>query len=242
MTVRPTFNQRLTAHPLTVPLSALTLVALLWWIGPLAYPLRLFTTIVHELAHGLAALLSGGDFVAFRIAPDGSGLAYTRGGLRALIIPAGYLGTALIGALLVRLSRHLSAARWTLAAVGLLTSLLTARYALPVLFTTDVLYGALTLLSGIGFGLGLVWAARRFSQHWTHWLLTVLGSWLGLSSIEDLLTLLSISVAPFDPALRSDAMAMAEISGIPAVVWALLWLAIGVYAVGWALFGRLRSR
>ena len=49
-------------------------------------------TLVHELSHGLAALLTGGRFVQFTITPDASGLATSAGGWRWLIIPAGYLG------------------------------------------------------------------------------------------------------------------------------------------------------
>ena len=36
------------------------LIAWLPWLGPLAFPFRLLSTLVHELSHGLAALATGG--------------------------------------------------------------------------------------------------------------------------------------------------------------------------------------
>ncbi|MEM9488253.1 MAG: M50 family metallopeptidase, partial [Myxococcota bacterium] len=42
----------------------------------IAYPLLLISTMVHELGHGVAALLSGGSFAKFVMFPDGSGMAY----------------------------------------------------------------------------------------------------------------------------------------------------------------------
>ena len=49
-------------------------------------------TLVHELGHGLAAILTGGSFLYFEVFPNGGGLAHTSGGLRFVVIPAGYLG------------------------------------------------------------------------------------------------------------------------------------------------------
>ena len=50
--------------------------------GFVAYPLMLFSTLVHELGHGLTALLMGGSFKQMVIFSDGSGVA-THGGLGA---------------------------------------------------------------------------------------------------------------------------------------------------------------
>jgi hypothetical protein len=66
----------------------------------LLWPLNLFAVLIHELMHGLAAIVSGGQFTRFEMYTHG-GVAYTRGGRRALILPAGYVGTALFGAVLL---------------------------------------------------------------------------------------------------------------------------------------------
>lgn len=66
----------------------------------LLWPLNLFAVLIHELMHGLAAILSGGRFQRFEMSGSG-GVAYTVGGRRAFILPAGYVGTAIFGALLL---------------------------------------------------------------------------------------------------------------------------------------------
>jgi hypothetical protein len=231
---------RFTAHPLFAPLTAALAVILLYVSGPPAYPLRLFTTLIHELAHGTAALLSGGEFSAFQIAPDGSGLAYTRGGISWLIVPAGYVGTALTAALLIRAGRRPQWSRPLMTAVGAVSTVLTLRFALPTLLT-DPASGLLTLISGVGGGALLIWGARRLSETWAHWVLTLLGLWLAWSSLEDLLVLLALSTTYAGLQLRSDAVAMAELTGLPPVIWAVVWAALAVWLVGRALLGRLRT-
>ena len=64
-------------------------------------PLRLFVTFVHETAHGLTGILTGGVFLHFQVYPNGAGVAYTAGGNRFLILQAGYVGAALFGGVLL---------------------------------------------------------------------------------------------------------------------------------------------
>lgn len=92
----------------------------LWQFSPLValvYPLRLFVTSVHELGHGLAAIVTGGEFVRFEVQSNGAGLAYSRGGIREIIIAAGYVGTAIFGAVLLFTSNRVR--RPEMVAVGL---------------------------------------------------------------------------------------------------------------------------
>lgn len=79
--------------------------------GFVAYPLMLFSTLVHELGHGLTALLMGGSFKQMVIFSDGSGVA-THGGLgsdaavaRALVSAGGLVGPAVVAALAFALAR-----------------------------------------------------------------------------------------------------------------------------------------
>jgi hypothetical protein len=72
----------------------------------LLYPIRLFVSLVHELGHGMAAILSGGSFEKFEVFSNGAGLATTRGGNPLLILPAGYLGAAFFGATLLILANR----------------------------------------------------------------------------------------------------------------------------------------
>ena len=66
-----------------------------WYV---AYPLVLLSTYVHEIAHGLAAALVGGQFDSLVIHADGSGVASTSGNSGrfafAFVAGAGLVGPA----------------------------------------------------------------------------------------------------------------------------------------------------
>lgn len=66
----------------------------------IAYPLLLISTAIHELGHGVAAELSGGDFVKFMMWSNGSGVAYhtSDGGdlARAFVSAGGLCGPAVL--------------------------------------------------------------------------------------------------------------------------------------------------
>ncbi|WP_428310236.1 M50 family metallopeptidase [Hydrocarboniphaga sp.] len=120
-------------HHKTSPLQALlaaTALTLALYLIPhaqlLAWPLILISTVVHELGHGLSALLLGGRFVALYVWPDASGRAlyiadFGRIG-HALVAAGGLLGPSLLASALFAAGRHPQSARRALgiAAVVLL--------------------------------------------------------------------------------------------------------------------------
>lgn len=90
-------------------LAVALLASLLLWNLPhgglLLYPFKVLATWLHELSHGVAMIVSGTAFDYVVIYRDTSGLAYGRGTAgpigQAVIASAGYMGTALWGALLL---------------------------------------------------------------------------------------------------------------------------------------------
>src|SRR5687768_9695156 len=85
-------------------ISAGIFSVILWnipYAGIIFYPFNLFVTYLHEASHGLMAILTGGKLVNFQMGFDTSGVAYTAGGFRPLIISAGYLGSTFWGAMLL---------------------------------------------------------------------------------------------------------------------------------------------
>ena len=74
----------------------------------LLYPFTLLGTFIHEMGHGLAAILVGGHFEKLEIFADASGLAHTSAppGVReAFVAAGGLLAPPLVGALLLALGR-----------------------------------------------------------------------------------------------------------------------------------------
>ncbi|NCC33313.1 MAG: M50 family peptidase [Chloroflexia bacterium] len=218
-----------------IPLLAAVGAFALGWLGPLAFPFRLLTTIIHELGHGLAALLTGGAFVRFVVFPDGSGLAYTAGGMQWLIIPAGYLGTAFVGAGLIMVGRSPRASRIALGIIGAVLVLLTLRYALPSVFSAHILSGLLTLGAGLALGAGLLWVAWKATLPWALGLLNLLAFWIGLSALSDLRVLFQLSTSAGMGSM-TDAHAMAQITFLPAAFWAILWVIIALGVLGSAFW------
>ncbi len=104
---------------------ALLASLLLWHLpfgGLILYPFKLLATWLHEMSHGLVMLLSGAGFEHLKIFSDTSGIAQAQHSVglagRAAIHSAGYMGTALFGAVLLVLGQTRPGARSILATLG----------------------------------------------------------------------------------------------------------------------------
>jgi hypothetical protein len=199
------------------------------------YSFRLLITLVHELGHGLGALITGGEFLRFEISPDGSGLAYTAGGWRFVVIPAGYLGSALFGAVLILLGRSHRWSRTAMAVIGGAMVLFSLRYGVPTIFTSHILSGILTTVSGVIFGSLFLWVAIKATPSWIIFLLHMVAIQAGLMAFSDIITVIGLS-ANFMGAANSDAQSMAELTLIPAIVWAILWAIVALVVIAGAIW------
>ncbi len=100
------------------------LTIILWNIpggGLILYPFTILGTWFHEMAHGITAMLLGGDFKELVIFPNGSGYAlfvYTSLFLgsfsKAIIAAAGPIGPSIAGAVFILASVNKKTTEWTL--------------------------------------------------------------------------------------------------------------------------------
>lgn len=210
------------------------LMGIMPWLGWLNYPFRLLLTIVHELGHGLAALSTGGAFINFVVHPNGAGLAHTAGGWRFVVIPAGYLGMALFGAVLILLGRNHRWSRIALGIIGVGMILLSLRYGIPSIFSSYILSGLLTTFSGIIFGGLFLWVAFKAGSGWIVFLIHLIAIQAALTAFSDLFALIGLSTRFNMP--ENDARSMAELTFIPAVFWAVLWITIALVLIGGAIW------
>lgn len=193
-------------------LAALTLVLLGWrWV-------RLLVTITHEAGHALVALLTGRRLTGIRLHSDTSGLTLSRGRPRGpgmvLTLLAGYPAASAVGLAAAWLTGagHAPAVLWLVVAV-LAGMLLMIRN----------IYGAVVVLV-VGGGLAAVswWAPAP---------------WLGLLAAGIAWLLLLAAPRPVLELLRdrrlsaSDAAQLAAVTRVPALLWAVLWLAVTVGAL-----------
>ncbi len=194
-------------------LSGLLLLSIFFWHSIVLYPVKLFVVLLHELSHAAAALLTGGSVVEIQIDSRIGGLALTQGGWPFVIVSSGYLGSMLSGGAILLLALRQRAVPALAAAVGVLVLLVT------VLFVRN----SFGLIFGLLFGAAIVAAARWLPARWLALLVQYLGAMSCLYALvdvkEDLLTLED---------RLTDASILAGMTGIPAIVWGVLWSAISL--------------
>ncbi|MGN6361494.1 MAG: M50 family metallopeptidase [Thermomicrobiales bacterium] len=202
---------------------ALALTVVLWLVpfaGIVTYPFRLFVTFIHESGHALAALLTGNHVYGLQVSPDGSGLTYTTGGGLAglLVASAGNLGAMAYGVLLLALIRRAVSARAILSGTAIYI------FAFTFLFG---LHAPFTLLAGFLIALGLLAVAMVANLRLATFLICFLAVQCIANALFDLRTLVFLS-APFASHAHTDAENMAQATGLPAIFWALLWMALAL--------------
>ena len=191
-----------------------TLVAIALWNSPFIYPFRLFMVIVHEVCHAAAAIVTGGEVLEMKTHWDESGHTLTRGGLFPVISAAGYVGSAVLGALLIRTGVLPQLQRFVLAAIGAATMVMTLWYT-P--------FGGMDSFLGIFGGLLLLSMAIK-SQRASQAAATGFGIMLCLYSLHDFRTDLWLYPE------MTDAGILARHWGLPMLAYpiALTWVLISV--------------
>ncbi len=231
------------AKPQIYLLLIATVITIALWFIPyadyLVYPIRLFVTFVHEGSHVLAALLTGGSVESMTVSPDTSGLVtfrYTNAISQLITSSAGYLGTTAFGVLLLVLIRRAYSARIVLAAsagfVGLMTVLFGLLAPIWNVFSASVSFGsvAFTVVSGVVLTAGLLAIARYASARAAQFAMSFLAVQCILNALFDLKTVFYAS-SPFAGAMQTDALNMANATGLPAIAWVLIWIGISVLMI-----------
>ncbi|KAK6860740.1 hypothetical protein PG990_011955 [Apiospora arundinis] len=79
-------------------------IALLWnlpYVRWSLWPFKMLVIAFHEFGHAITAVLTGGHVKSISLDPREGGVTHMVGGKSAITLPAGYLGSSLIGALLI---------------------------------------------------------------------------------------------------------------------------------------------
>jgi hypothetical protein len=217
------FRQR----ALLMAIAALLIVFILWNVPQLSfltYPFRLFVTYVHEAGHSIMTLLTGGKVLGFVVSADGTGLATRFGGNSALVIPAGYLGAALFGALLFYFIHTLPYSRTISALLGIGLIGFSVAFARP-----DERGMPIALFVGVLSGAALIGMAWKLSRNVNLLVLNVLAMMTALNAVFDLLYLIQNSDATRGTVVN-DATNFSQTVApfLPGTAWALIWAVIAV--------------
>lgn len=228
-------DRRLT---LGLAFSAFVAVYILWQMdSAILFPFRLLVTYVHEMAHGLAAILSGGRFVSFHVLGNGAGVAFTDGGSELLILPAGYLGSALFGAVLLYLAHRVRRVQWATFGLGaffIVTALLFGQgggWSIDAAVTS-----MFALLIGIMAGIGLIALGRYGSRLVNVVALNTLAFIVGFNVVSDFLWLVrDLPVGMGYESIQNDAQAMASLTGMSTLSWIVVWAVVALLVMGAAV-------
>ena len=201
-------------------LFALIAVVFGLWNTPVVLPLKILVVFLHELSHGLAAVLTGGQIEEISLSPQQGGHAITRGGSRFVILSAGYLGSLGLGVFLLLIALRTRADRLAMGLCGL------------VLLATAALYmrALFPLAFSVLFGGAMLASARYLSVQVNDMALRVIG-------------LTSVIYVPYDifddtiarSGLRSDAYMLANEFGGPTMLWGGIWLALSLLVIVFCL-------
>jgi len=183
-------------------------------------PLKILVVFLHEVSHGAAAALTGGEVISISLSPEQGGLTTTRGGSLFFILSAGYVGSLLIGVmvLVAALRTHLD--RLLMGAFGMATLLITAFYIREVF----------PLVFGVATGVVMLAIARFLPRDINDLMLRI----FGLSSMIYVpLDIFSDTIARSE--LRSDAYMLAENFFGATMLWGAIWLVISLAVIGLCL-------
>ena len=238
------------AKPQVMLLLVATIISVVLWmiswyvpmVGYIVYPLQLFATFVHESSHALVAFITGNAVMSLTVSPDASGVVWSQasGFSQLLIASAGYLGATAFGTLLLVWMRYRYSSRLALYISSGLVGVMTIVFGFLAPFwnlLANVTFGSVvfTALSGAVLTAGLFAIAKFASAKWANFALAFLSVQCLLNAFFSLKDLFFISAATNQ---TTDAANMAMATGIPALLWVIVWIGISLImiAVGLRLY------
>jgi len=215
-----------------VLLLAFVAVGLVFWDSPVLTPVKLLVVMGHESGHAAATLLAGGQVQRVVLSANQSGACLSvlpPGAWRTILVySAGYVGSAVAGAVLLLLAFRFGLARGVLAAYSV--------WLAAIAFLVAGSFFTVAFCLGVAAVLGA--AARWLPLLGVRLVVLFLATFTGLYALFDLRDDLWNSAAR----AQSDAALLAAHTPVPALVWAGLWTALSVVILGWGAVLSLRSR
>ncbi|KAH9961147.1 peptidase M50B-like-domain-containing protein [Lactifluus volemus] len=208
----PNATQRTT---LLVAGCYILIIGILWhvpYLNFIIYPFKLLTVGFHEMSHAFMGVLTGARIHSIELDPDEGGATTMSGGISWLTLPAGYLGSGLIGATLIACGFDTNASK-------------VASLALAVFFVFTLWWARRNLLTwvlllGMSGMIVLFWFLKGGEV--LRYFVLFIGV---MSCLYVLWDVIDDTIAR--KVNGSDASAFAKICGcFPSQVWGVIWLII----------------
>mmetsp|Transcript_33892 Transcript_33892/g.59517 ORF Transcript_33892/g.59517 Transcript_33892/m.59517 type:complete len:314 (-) Transcript_33892:321-1262(-) len=204
--------------PLLVAIAAMVLLMNFQKLGHILYPFQIFSTWIHELSHGTAAILVGGGIQKLLIYPDTSGLAwtYTDGSnwSRGVVASAGYTGTALLGMILLLFRRTHRGPTYGIIAIGI------------VILLSCIFYvrNAFALVMLPIMAIVFILCAWKLKAKYLAYLYSFLAATCSFNAVDNISELYGPVGYVNGQEASSDAHSVAEYWGGSYTTWATIWL------------------
>ncbi|EQC32626.1 hypothetical protein SDRG_09939 [Saprolegnia diclina VS20] len=196
------------------------------WRFPLIHPFKILTVFLHEMGHASAVWLTCGKVTGMEVHPNEGGVTKYVGGIAFIIVPAGYLGSAVWGMALVIASPNKLAAE---IAAGVLIALL-----FVFIFYAQNAYlrylnaGFIVLLGGL---LALTLATEYNGVRYLVLLVGVMSCLFSIYDIWDDLIARRVN--------DSDASVFAKMTHTSSRCWGVIWGLFALATMGCALYFNL---
>lgn len=195
----------------------------------LLYPLTLLATWVHEMGHGMTALVLGGSFSSLDVFANGSGLAHcatSQPWQSGLTAAGGLLAPPIVGAVLLATSRGPRRARILLAGLGVAILL-----SLAIWVRSVTGWIALPIVAAVLTAF-VVWGGPRRRMVFAQ----LIGVTLAIDTVSGSGYLFTASVTVDGTERPSDITNFAHAFGGPYLAWGLLLAAISFGLLGLGLY------
>ncbi|NTS78443.1 M50 family metallopeptidase [Catenovulum sp. SM1970] len=186
-------------------------------------PLTWLATYFHEISHGLAALLTGGNIHYIQLDTDGSGLCVTSGGINFIVTFSGYIGASLLGYVLYTLALSSSKLQTSgsntlikLVNLGLILLLLVSL----IFWTSDLLTLLIQLVLIALFASCYLKVDNR--------LLALCFQFIALNVLIDAI---QSPLYLIDNRQIGDGATLARMSFIPEFIWVMVWFSFALFCL-----------
>jgi hypothetical protein len=198
-------------------LGIITITAIAFWDTVFIYPVKIFVVILHEISHGLAALLTGGKIISIQIDPGIGGFCQfskPSGFFSDIFVAsAGYLGSILWGSLILIIACRTKFDKTVSFLIGIFIFLIT-------LFFIRNTFGFIfcTLFSAI-----MIFSSLKLSEEINDFILRFLGLTSCLYAIIDIKEdLISRTVQGSDAFTIAKMLGIGQLSIVIGIIWALI--------------------
>jgi hypothetical protein len=212
-------------------LVGIVVSSVLLWDSAVLTPFKLLAVMGHETGHALASKLVGGDVNQVTVRPNQSGecLSSIPDGFfaRVAVYSAGYVGSAIIAVLLLVLTFRFNARRVMLGAAAVWLTVMALFYGRD-LFTLGFCLGAAVL-----FAAGAKFLPAPAVGAFNLFIATFTALYAAMDLKDDL----------WNSQVRamSDAQLLANVTVVPAIVWAFGWTLLSLAILSWGVWLALQD-